>query len=160
MTFAAVRVRGQVNVRGDIRATLEHLRLHRANHCVFLPDSSATRGMLQKAKDYITWGEVPAETIAKLILKRGRAPGAAPVDDVYVKAQSRFRSVWDLAQAIAKDEAHLSDVEGLKPILRLHPPRRGFGGVKRSFREGGALGYRGPEIVDLLDRMIGEGAAA
>ena len=159
MTFAAVRVRGQVNVRGDIRATLAHLRLHRGNHCVFLPDSPATRGMLQKTKDYITWGEVPAETIAKLILKRGRAPGAAPVDDAYVKAHSRFRSVWDLAQAIAKGEARLSDVEGLKPILRLHPPRRGFEGIKRSFRVGGALGDRGSEIVELLDRMLGEEAS-
>lgn len=157
MTFAAVRVRGQVNVRGEVRATLAHLRLHRANHCVFLPDSPATLGMLQRAKDYLTWGDVAAETIAKLILKRGRA-SRRPVDDAFVKAHSRFRSVWDFAQAVAKGEARLSDVEGLTPVLRLSPPRHGFGGVKRPFRDGGALGYRGVEIVELLDRMIGEEA--
>ena len=159
MTFAAVRVRGQVNVRGNIRETLEHLRLHRANHCVLLPDSPATVGMLRKAKDYLTWGDVAAETIAKLILKKGRAVGRAPVDDAYVKAHSRFSSVWDLAQALAKGEARLSDVKGLTPVLRLDPPRHGYRGVKRPFRDGGALGYRGVEIVELLDRMLGEEAA-
>jgi len=158
VTLAAVRVRGQVNVRGDIRATLAHLRLHRANHCVLLPDSPATVGMLQKAKDYLTWGDVAAETIAKLILRRGRA-GGNPVDDAYVKEHSRFRSVWDLAQALAKGETRFSDVEGVTPVLRLDPPRHGFGGVKRPFRDGGALGYRGVDIVDLLDRMLGEEAA-
>lgn len=159
MTFAAVRVRGQVNIRGEIRATLAHLRLHRANHCVFLSESPASRGMLQKAKDYLTWGEVPAELIAKLILKRARAVGRGPVDDAYVKAHSRFRSVWDLAQAIARGEARLSDVDGLKPVLRLPPPRRGFEGIKRAFRDGGALGYRGADIAELLERMLAEEAA-
>ncbi len=158
MTFAVVRVRGQVNLRGDVKATLAHLRLHRANHCVFLPESPAVRGMLQKTKDYVTWGEVAPETIAKLILKRGRAVGRSAVDDGYVKSHSRFRSVWDLAQAIAKGDALLPDVEGVVPVLRLHPPRRGFSGVKRSYVVGGALGYRGPKIVNLLDRMIGEEA--
>jgi len=44
---------------------------------------------------------------------------------------------------------------GIKPF-RLHPPRKGYGrgGVKRQFTEGGALGYRGEKINELLRRMI------
>ena len=50
----------------------------------------------------------------------------------------------------------MKDVEGLKPIFRLHPPRgsKGWGGIKRSYSVGGALGFRVDAIGDLADRMI------
>ncbi len=40
--------------------------------------------------------------------------------------------------------------------FKLSPPKRGFdkGGVRKRHNEGGALGYRGKEINDLLRRMI------
>lgn len=42
-------------------------------------------------------------------------------------------------------------------VFHLPPPRGGFGrkGVKKSYREGGALGDRGEAINDLLKRMVG-----
>ena len=44
----------------------------------------------------------------------------------------------------------------LKKFFRLNPPRKGFErkGIKVSFTKGGALGYRGEKINDLLKRMI------
>ena len=57
------------------------------------------------------------------------------------------------AKKVAAGKARLRDVPGLKPVLRLHPPRRGWEGIKRSFTEGGALGYRGDAINALLRRM-------
>lgn len=159
MILAAIRVRGKVGVRGDIADTMAMLRLRRQNHCVLLQDTDAVRGMLKKTKDYITWGEVDAEVLAKLLLKRGRARGRRRVSDAYVKANSRFKSIWDLSQAIAAGEAKLTDVDGLVPVIRLHPPQKGYEGVKRSFVNGGALGYRGGQISKLLDRMIVEGGA-
>jgi len=47
----------------------------------------------------------------------------------------------------------MRDVPGLKPLFRLHPPRKGYEGIKRSFKEGGALGYRADKINALLRRM-------
>jgi len=43
-----------------------------------------------------------------------------------------------------------------KKFFSLHPPIKGFErkGTKKSFKEGGALGYRGEKINDLLKRMI------
>lgn len=43
-----------------------------------------------------------------------------------------------------------------KKFFRLSPPRKGFGrkGIKTPFTMGGALGYRGKEINDLIKRMI------
>jgi large subunit ribosomal protein L30 len=44
---------------------------------------------------------------------------------------------------------------GLK-VFRLSPPKKGFGrkGIKWSFVNKGALGYRGDKINDLIKRMI------
>lgn len=155
MTYAVVRLRGHVHVNVRIRETLEYLRLRRTNHCVLLPKNPTVEGMLQKAKDYVTWGEVDATLAAQLLVKRARLPGNRPIDDAYIKANSKFPSVNSFAKALATEQATLADLKGLKPVIRLHPPRGGFGGVKRAFRAGGALGYRGAEINLLLKRMLG-----
>ncbi len=44
----------------------------------------------------------------------------------------------------------------LKKYFFLHPPRGGFekGGTKTGYSVGGALGYRGTKINDLLQKMI------
>jgi len=43
-----------------------------------------------------------------------------------------------------------------KKFFRLHPPRKGFErkGTKRSYSEGGAYGYRGAKINELIMRML------
>jgi large subunit ribosomal protein L30 len=134
---------------------MRYLRLTRANHCVFLPQTPSTDGMLQKAKDYITWGEVDPTVAARVLIKRARLLGNKAIDDAWMKANTKFSSVNTLAKAITEGKASLKDVPGLKPVLRLHPPRGGFGGSKRAFRAGGSLGYRGKDINDLILRMLG-----
>jgi len=158
LTWAVVRIRGQVHLSQKVHDTLWMLHLTRANHCVFLPQNDAMKGMVQKVKDHVTWGEVSLEMVAKLLLKRGRAAGNGRINDDYVKANSKFKSVWDFAQALTKGEAKMTDVKGLKSVLRLHPPKGGFRGIKRSFRDFGDLGYRGDAVNRLLDRMIFEEA--
>ena len=159
MTYAVVRVRGHVHLRSEIKDTLRYLRLQRANHCVLVPQTDSVDGMLQHAKDYVTWGEVDPTVAAILLVRRARLPGNKPIDDVYVKANSKYPSINSFAKALAGGQAKLGDVKGLKPVVRLHPPRGGFRGTKRAYRVGGALGYRGKEINALLQRMLGpEGA--
>ena len=112
--------------------------------------------MLQKSKDFVTWGVVEAGTIENLLKERGRMVGDRPVDDAAIKAGSGFKSVKDFAKALASGEATMKSVDGLKPVLRLHPPRgsKGWGGIKRAYSVGGALGFRGDEISSLAERMI------
>jgi len=156
MTWAIVRIRGKVRRSAPVRNTLRMLALTRQNHCVLVREDAATKGMIQKVKDFVTWGEVSPEVLAKVLLKRARAAGDARINDAYVKANSRFKSIWDLAQAVTKGEARLADVKGLKPVLRLHPPTGGFEGTKRPYADRGTLGYRGKEINALLERMVFE----
>ncbi|MFQ5800505.1 MAG: 50S ribosomal protein L30 [Candidatus Hydrothermarchaeales archaeon] len=148
-----IRVRGKVNVRKDIEDTLEMLRLHRINHCVLISNIPSIKGMIVKAKDYITWGEVDEKDISLLLKNRGELVGGERLTDAYVKKNTQFKSINDFAKAFALSKAELSDVPNLKPVFRLHPPRKGHKRIKRVFAEGGALGYRGPQIKDLIYRM-------
>ena len=151
---AAVRVRGHAKIRRDAVETMEMLRLTRPNHCVLLPGNTTTKGMLQVVKDYVTWGEVNKDVIVELLKSRGEVAGGGRLTDKYVKDNSEFASITDLAKAIEKADAKMMDVKGLKPVMRLHPPMKGYEQVKRPYSIGGAVGYRGAEIERLLLRML------
>ncbi|MBW9223010.1 50S ribosomal protein L30 [Methanothermococcus sp. SCGC AD-155-E23] len=154
MAYAVVRVRGTVGVRRDIKDTLKMLRLHKVNHCVIVPETDTFKGMLEKVKDYVTYGEIDKDTLIKLILKRGRLPGDEKVSEEKIKELTGM-SLEELAEKIMKGEIQLKNTP-LKPVFRLHPPRKGYdkAGIKKPFSVGGALGYRGKEINKLLERMM------
>lgn len=154
MAYAVIRIRGHAGVNKDIEDTMQMLHLTRINHCVVLPQTDIIRGMLYKMKDYVTWGEVSAETLARMIKFKGALAGGGLVDDAYIKERSKFTSIISLAKAVVKDEFQYAKLEGAKPLFRLAPPRKGYEGNKKSFRDGGALGYRGDKINDLIARML------
>ncbi len=115
--IAVIRIKGLVNIKKTVEDTLNMLRLYRKNYCVVLENKPEIIGMVRKAKDYITWGEINDDTLKLLIEKRR---------------------------------------ENDKKFFRLQPPRKGFGrkGTKKPFSVGGALGYRGEKINELIKRMI------
>ena len=128
---AVVLVRGMVKVVKPVKETLMMLNLHRKNHCVVVDDTPTYEGMLNRVKDYATWGEIDDATFAELVQKRGQL------------SDGRKKSL---------------EINGkkYKRYFALNPPRKGFGrnGIKRSFRVGGALGDRGEKMNDLLKRML------
>ena len=154
MAYAVVRVRGQADVNKDIRYTMGLLGLTRVNHCVIVPQNSSTEGMLQVVKDYCTWGEIDEETLSAMIRTRGKITGDKDINDEYLKEKTGFGSVEELSKAMIENNYRMRDMEDAKPIFRLHPPIKGYEGNKRSFRNGGALGYRGKDINDLINRML------
>ncbi|MDD1775022.1 MAG: 50S ribosomal protein L30 [Methanobacterium sp.] len=150
--FAAIRVRGTTGVKGEVADTMKMLRLNRINHVVILDENPSYKGMLQKSKDYITWGEIKEDTLTKVITKRGRLPGGQKLTEEYLKENTSHKSVKELSKAIFAGEK-LED-NGLKPIFRLHPPRKGYKNTRRAFNEDGTLGYRGEKIEDLIKKML------
>ena len=151
---AVIRVRGHAKIQHQAVETMNQLKLNRVNHCVVLPQNATTKGMLQRVKDYVTWGELTHETLARLLLQRGEVMGGAKLTDAYVKDNSKFTSILSLAKAVEKGEASFSEVNGLKPVIRLPPPRKGYENTKRSYADRGSLGNRGADIEKLLDRML------
>lgn len=153
--LAVIRLRGTVNIRSEINDTLKMLKLHRINHATLINNSPSYLGMLQKSKDYITWGEIDAETLGLLLSKRGRLMGNKRLSDRYIKENVKFKTIEEFAKAVYENQAKLSDLPSLKPVFRLRPPKGGFRRtIKKSIHANGELGNRGEKINLLLRKMI------
>ena len=151
--LAVIRVRGVSDVFREVIDTLEMLHLSRNCQGTLIDDRPSYLGMLRKARNYVTWGEVSLENIVLLLKKRGRVVGNRKLTDEYVK-EIGYESLEDLAEAIYERKVEFGRLLNVKPVLRLHPPKKGFRGkVKRSFAAGGVTGYRGAAINDLIKRM-------
>lgn len=139
--IAAIRIRGGVRINSGIKDTFGMLRLYRKNYCVIFPKQPSYLGMLNKVKDYITWGEITEETFNSLVEKRGEEYKGRLTDSKGKISYNKFIVVNN---------------KKLKPFFRLHPPRGGFErkGIKMPFGRGGVLGYRKEKINDLINKMI------
>ena len=62
--------------------------------------------------------------------------------------------IKEFSIALKNEDVYYKDLKNVKPIFRLHPPRKGYEGIKRTFTVKGALGYRGTEINKLIRRMV------
>jgi len=139
--LAAIRIRGLTMVNTKIQDTMKMLRLYKNNFCTVLPNNPIYLGMLKKAKDYITWGEIDDETFKMLVEKRGEQFNGRETDS---------------KNKIKYNDYFVFNNKKVKKYFRLNAPRKGFErkGVKHSFKEGGALGYRGNAINELIKRMV------
>jgi len=152
--LAVVRVRGVSGIFREVNETMKLLHLERNCHATLVDNRPAYLGMLQKAQNYLAWGEISKETLSLLLKKRGRLVGNRKLTDEYVQKVGK-KSLDELAEALYKGEVEFHRLPNIKPVFRLHPPSKGFHGkVKRSFASGGVTGYRAESINDLLRKMI------
>ena len=121
--YLVIRVRGTTGVIQGIADTLDMLRLNRISHAVLVEENPSYEGMLQKAKDYITWGEIDAEFVAAMIAKRGRLPGNVKVTDEYVAENTDYDNIEELANAVVESKVKLACIPFTpsKKRLRRYP---------------------------------------
>jgi large subunit ribosomal protein L30 len=152
--LVVVRVRGLVNISQEIKDTLRMLRLTRNCHATLIDNRPVYLGMLRKTQNYVAWGEISKETVALLLRKRGRLIGDKKLSDEYIQ-ETGYKSLDDLAESVYTLKVEYSSLPKVKPVFRLHPPKKGFKGkVKKSYAAGGVTGYRAEVINDLLKRMM------
>ena len=139
--LAAIRIRGLTKIKTKIEDTLQMLRLYKNNYCSVFPNNPVYTGMLKKAKDYITWGEIDEETLKALVEKRGEQFNGREEDS---------------NSKIKYNDFFVSNNKKYKKYFRLNSPKKGFGrkGIKHPFANGGTLGYRGDKINELIKRML------
>jgi large subunit ribosomal protein L30 len=154
MVYAVIRVRSGIKMKPDIKKTLRMLRLTRVNHCVLIEENKVYKGMLQVVKDYVTYGEIDKDTLSKLISTRGRLIGDKPITEEYIQSSTPFKTLDELADAIINNTFSYVEIPEVKPLFRLNPPRKGYGGIKRAFKIGGSLGYRSEDINRLIQSML------
>jgi large subunit ribosomal protein L30 len=68
--IAIIRIRGTDDVKSGIESTLRMLKLHKKHTCSIYAKTDVLMGMLQKCKDYVTFGEIDEETYKLLVEKR------------------------------------------------------------------------------------------
>jgi len=152
-SLLAIRIRGTINVPQRVEDTLRMLRIDRNNYATLLDDRPDYKGMLQKAKDWITWGEPSLETVSMILEERGEAPGCIKLSEEYLQ-ELGFEGFSQLAEKLHSCELDINKIDGIKPFFRLHPPKKGFKrSVKRPYGNKGELGYRGEAINELARRM-------
>lgn len=152
---AVIRIRGRAGIRRKFETTLNLLNLHKPNHVTLLPLTASYKGMLQKIRHLIAWGEPSFDTLLQLLRQRGKVVNDGDLNDELVKEKSRgkYQNITELTEAIWEKKS-LQEIEWLRPVFRLHPPVKGFKNIKKSFEGGGSYGYWGKDIDRILKRMI------
>ena len=140
--YAAIRIRGSVNLRKEIKDTLAMLRLYRKMHCVLLKETDSIKGMLKRVNNWITYGEIEDDILKLLVEKRGRKLGNKRLTKE--EAEEVFKKI--------KENEKIPNT--IKPVFRLTPPSKGFKKSIKQHYPKGELGYRGKEINKLLERMV------
>jgi large subunit ribosomal protein L30 len=156
--YFALRIRGAPGMRRKILDTLKMLRMHKVNHGVLIWTNKSYIGMLYKCKDYIAFGEIDEETLIKLLRERGKIEGDKPLTDEHIKNLTQYKDIKEFSKALmdGKIEFKERDVYKIKPVFRLHPPRKGYSKStkKKHYAEGGILGYLGTYINELILKML------
>lgn len=152
MSWMVVRVRGSIHARHDIVETLRYLHLSRPNHATVVPEDVAFRGMLMKVQGYVTWGEAEPDTLGQLLEARGETVEGRRLSTASLSEDVRVKDLSELTRSVS--ERGLPRVAGLKPLFRLKAPKGGWRSTKKPFALGGALGYRGRSINELVRRMM------
>lgn len=153
--IAVVRIRGANKLRSDVEETMRMMRLHNKNSCVVIDNTESYVGMIIKAKDYITWGEIDEATFRILLEKRGKIVGNKALSEEYLNGKTKLDYDGFTKEFFAFKKS-LKDVAGMKLFFRLKPPIGGFErqGIKRPYSMGGAIGYRKEKINELIRKML------
>ena len=155
--LAVIRIRGTTGIRPAAAKTAELMRLNRINHMVLVEDNDVNRGMLQKVKDYVTWGEIDDATVEMILKYRAQLKGHNPLMEEELKDISGYETFKDLASAINQGKIKFKDIRDIVPVVRLNPPKGGYEAVRKPVGQGGSAGYRGKDINKLILAMLKSG---
>lgn len=143
--LAVVRVRGMSGLHPKRKLTMEMLNIPRSNNGTLVISSGPYRGMLQEAKDYVTWGPISEKMVAELLVKRGTQHGNR------LSAIKKPEEIVTFAKALFSGGQTLKVLE-LDRTFRLTPPSGGWKDRKKTFPYGD-LGSR-PSMDDIIKAMI------
>lgn len=139
--IVVIRIAGKVKIRKKIEETLKRLRLGRKFSCIIINEKDKVKeGMLKKVRNYVAYGDINKQTLARLIEKRAQL-----ID------KNKKINCEKIADEIEKGK-ELGDF-GLKGYFRLHPPRHGLKSSKKQFPRG-VLGNHKEQINKLIERML------
>lgn len=152
MAYLVIRIKGTVNIPHWAQTTLDGLNLDKRFRATIVPESPEYLGMLRRVKEVVAWTKADTGIVKELLEKRGRKTGYKPITKSDIPKE--YRSIDELASAIAENKVAISKIEGLKPWFALNPPRGGFKRkTKTQYAQDGVLGEDG-ELAEMVKRML------
>ena len=137
--IAVLRINGMVDVRKDVRETLDRLRLRKKLVCVLIDEKDEIMmGMVKSVRDYVAYGTIDDEMAKKIISSRGKFIGEKDVEE-----KDAEKILGEIKKGTWK----------IKRFFRLHPPRGGFRKSTQKSYPKGILGKH-EDISKLLERML------
>jgi large subunit ribosomal protein L30 len=152
MAYLVVRIRGTVNIPYWANNTLDNLNLDKRFRATVIPENPQSLGMLRKVKDMVAWTSADAAIIKELLEKRGKRTGFKPITNSDLP--EGYKTIEELASAIADDKLTLSKLGSIKPWFALNSPRGGFKRkTKTQYSQEGVLG-EDKDLADIVKRML------
>jgi len=133
-----IRIRGMIDIPGNVRETLHRMRIRRKYSAVLMEDNENNRKLLRSVRNYVSYGIIGDEMLEKLIRERGVSVDGKKIDAKKIVEGLNKKKIGDL---------------GLKPFFRLHPPRKGIESKKHYGVGKGVLGEH-KDIDELVGRML------
>lgn len=135
-----IRIAGQVNMNEDVKETLKRINLKRKYSAILMKDSQENLKLLIKIRSFVSYGTIKTETLAKLLAARAMPiKTGAKIDEKKVMSEIDKKSLVEL---------------GVKPIFRLHPPRKGIDSKKYANEKGKGVLGENKNINELVERML------
>ena len=151
--YLVVRIKGTADCPYWATTTMTLLKLDKKYRATILPAKDNTIGMLRKVQHYVAWQELDVETAKELLDKKARKSGYKKITSEDITALG-YKSVDELATALAEGKTSLSKLKPLKPWFALDPPRHGFKrSCKKLYGQKGVLGHN-KELLVIVKRMM------
>jgi large subunit ribosomal protein L30 len=153
MMFCAVLIRSQIGANPRVKTTLKLLKLKKRNNMMIYRKNDYYKGMLERAKDFIAYGEINTENLVKLLEKRAYIKGRKLSSMLKELGYKEIKLLAEDLESGKIDIKYLVNL-GLEIPFRLNSPRKGLKNSKKAFSQNGSLGNWGEKINLLLARMI------
>lgn len=135
-----IRIAGQVNLSDQVKETMARIRLKKKYSAVLLPESEDTSKLLMNLRNFVSYGKINTETLAKLLATRAKPlKSGAKIDAKKVMSEIGKVPLEKL---------------GVKPFFSLHPPRGGIESKKHAGEKGKGVLGENKNINELVERML------
>ena len=65
--LAVIKVRGNIGISPELKKTSELLKLRKPNQMVLVEETHSNKKMVEKVKDYVTFGEIDLNILLILV---------------------------------------------------------------------------------------------
>lgn len=139
-----LRIKGNVKLAPDIRKTLELLGLKKKFSCIIVDNTKEQLGMLKKVQHCISYGNLDAELLKQMLLKRAKKNKApAKLDE---------KKVEEFVKKFVENKATIEEL-GINKVFSLHPPKGGLKKSSKLLAPKGILG-KNEKINELIAKML------